>query len=133
MDDTIHYLPLLCQRLIGRQLSRRHVPRWLLSARDDWLRRQEAQKSVHRRWAAQPLRRHERLLKNEALTFAQEYTLCIDHALAHLARFAESGLLTEVYRAMARWRRAERAREDYMERRALLERTALEWREERAA
>lgn len=133
MEDTIHYLPVLCQKIIDREISRLHVPRWLLRARADWSRRLEAQRACHRRWLTQPLQRHELILKNQALTYAQEHSLCIDHALAHLVRFAESGHLTEVYRAAARCRRAERAREDYLKRRAQLERTALEWRQEKTA
>lgn len=133
MHDTIHYLPLFCRQLIAREVPRMHVHRWLLEAQADWRQRQETQQQSHRQWSLQPLRRPELLLRNEALGYASLHARCVDYALAHLGRFAETGHLTEVYRAAARWRRAEQARKDYQAKRALLERTALEWRQEKAA
>lgn len=122
MDDSIHYLPLFCQQLMRAQVSRVYVRRWLERARGNWLAGLDVDRAGHRQWEGQPLTRAQHLIKREALLYAREHRMCVEHALAHLARFAAGGALPEVYRASAWCARGERAREEYVARRARLER-----------
>ena len=133
MDDTIHYLPLLCKQLLRQGICRTQVPRWLRRARQDWGHSLELQRIRHAAWSQQPLSRPDLLVMRQALELAREHQECVEHALNHLQRFANSGQMPEVSRASARWSRAERARDKYLRHRAELERTALEWRSEKAA